>query len=97
MSYQAPHNPLQAHEADIARYRGKYAGGWQAVREARFRRQKEMGLVPADAALPAYPQNLPDWNSLTSGQRDLEDLRMSVYAAMVERMDIGHRARAEGT
>jgi arylsulfatase len=32
---------------------------------------------------------LPDWNSLTPAQRDLEDLRMSVYAAMVERMDHG--------
>ncbi|MEY3898806.1 MAG: Arylsulfatase [Verrucomicrobiota bacterium] len=89
LSYQAPHNPLQAPKADILKHRGKYLGGWQAVREARFRRQKEMGIVPADAVLPAYPENLPAWNSLTPEQRDLEDLRMAVYAAMVERMDQG--------
>jgi arylsulfatase A-like enzyme len=89
LSYQAPHNPLQAPKADILKYRGKYLDGWQAVREARFRRQKEMGIVPADAVLPAYPKNLPDWKSLTPEQRDLEDLRMAVYAAMVERMDQG--------
>ncbi len=89
LSYQAPHNPLQAPQAEILKHRGKYLGGWQAVREARFRRQQEMGIVPADAVLPAYPKNLPDWNSLTPEQRDLEDLRMAVYAAMVERMDQG--------
>lgn len=89
LSFQAPHNPLQAPKEDILKLRGKYAAGWQAVREARFKRQKEMGLVSANATLPDYPLNLPNWNSLTPEQRDLEDLRMSVYAAMVERMDTG--------
>lgn len=89
LSYQTPHNPLQAPKADILKQRGNYASGWQAVREARFRRQKEMGLFPADAVLPDFPKNLPDWTSLTPEQRDLEDLRMSTYAAMVERMDRG--------
>jgi len=89
MSYQAPHNPLQAPKTDILKHRGKYSGGWQAVREERFRHQKEMGIVPANATLPDYPKNLPQWESLTAEQRDLEDLRMSVYAAMVERMDLG--------
>ncbi|WP_442511977.1 arylsulfatase [Novipirellula sp. SH528] len=89
LSYQAPHNPLQAPRDDIMQYRGKYAAGWQAIREARFHRQKEMGLVAADAVLPSYPQNLPQWDSLSDEQRDLEDLRMSVFAAMVQRMDRG--------
>lgn len=89
LSYQAPHNPLQAPKADILKHRGNYLNGWQAVREARFKRQKELGIVPVDARLPDYPKNLPAWESLTPEQRDLEDLRMSVYAAMVERMDMG--------
>jgi len=89
LSFQAPHNPLQAPKADILKHRGNYTEGWQAVREARFKRQKEMGIVPADAKLPDYPKNLPVWESLSPAQRDLEDLRMSVYAAMIERMDHG--------
>lgn len=89
LSYQAPHNPLQAPKEDIMRHRGSYLSGWQALREARFKRQKGMGIVPAEAELPRHPENLPDWSSLTPEQRDLEDLRMSVYAAMVERMDLG--------
>lgn len=89
LSYQAPHNPLQAPPAAIKRHRGKYLVGWQAIREARFERQKAMGLVPSDAELPPYPQNLPPWDSLSDEQKDLEDLRMSVYAAMVEQVDQG--------
>lgn len=89
LSYQAPHNPLQAPKSDILRNRGKYLAGWQAVREARFRRQQEMGIVPVNAVLQDPPKNLPDWKSLTPAQRDLEDLRMAVYAAMIERMDHG--------
>ncbi len=89
LSYQTPHNPLQAPRADILKHRGRYAAGWKAVREARFRRQLELGLVPAGTTLPDFPKNLPNWDALTPEQRDLEDLRMSVYAAMVERMDLG--------
>lgn len=77
LSFQAPHNPLQAPKADILKHRGKYAGGWQAVREARFKRQMEMGIVPANAKLPDYPKNLPAWESLSPEQRDLEiDFRL---------------------
>ena len=89
LSYQAPHNPLQAPAEDIAKHRGTYQKGWQAVREARFRKQKELGLFPNDRKLPAHPQNLPAWDSLNPRQKDLEDLRIAVYAAMVERMDRG--------
>lgn len=89
LSFQAPHNPLQAPKTDILKHRGNYKEGWQAVREARFKRQKEIGIVPADAKLPDYPKNLPAWETLSPEQRDLEDLRMSVYAAMIERMDHG--------
>ena len=87
LAFQAPHNPLQVPQEDILANRGNYSDGWQSVREARFRRQQKSGLVPADAALPAYPANLPDWSSLSPAQQDLEDLRMAVYASMVERMD----------
>jgi arylsulfatase A-like enzyme len=89
LSFQAPHNPLQAPREDIMRHRGNYLAGWQAVRTARLQRQQALGLVPADARLPDYPKNLPAWESLTPAQHDLEDLRMAVYAAMIERMDRG--------
>jgi len=89
LSYQAPHNPLQAPREDIMKYRGKYLEGWQSVREARFQRQKELGIISPDAELPSYPENLPPWETLSPEQKDLEDLRMAVYTAMVERIDLG--------
>ena len=89
LSLQAPHNPLQAPKEDIMKYRGSYLKGWQAVREDRIKKQKALGLVNKDALLPSYPQNLPSWASLTTQQKDLEDLRMSVYAAMIDKLDKG--------
>ncbi|MGB5821111.1 MAG: arylsulfatase [Saonia sp.] len=89
LSYQSPHNPLQAPKEDIMKYRGTYLKGWQAIRDARIKNQIKLGIVKPGTPLPAFPQNLPPWESLTPAQKDLEDLRMSVYASMVERMDKG--------
>lgn len=41
----APHFPLHALPEDIALYRDKYLEGWEAMRETRHKRQKEMGLI----------------------------------------------------
>lgn len=41
----APHFPLHALPEDIARYRDKYLEGWDVLRERRFARQQEMGLL----------------------------------------------------
>ena len=41
----APHFPLHALPEDIAKYRDKYLDGWDKLREARFARQKQMGIT----------------------------------------------------
>lgn len=89
LSYQSPHNPLQASKEEIMKYRGTYLKGWQSIRDSRIKKQKKIGIIRPDVPIPEYPVNLPDWDTLTDAQKDLEDLRMSVYAAMVERMDKG--------
>ncbi len=45
VAFTAPHFPLQALPADIAKYRDNYLMGWDAMRAARFQRQKEMGIT----------------------------------------------------
>ena len=45
LAFIAPHFPLHVLPQDIAKYRDKYLAGWEVMREARFRRQKEMGLI----------------------------------------------------
>jgi arylsulfatase len=45
VAFIAPHFPLHALPEDIERYKDKYLGGWDEMREERFARQREMGLV----------------------------------------------------
>ena len=45
LAYTAPHFPLMALPEDIARYREKYKAGWDAIREERWQRTKQMGIA----------------------------------------------------
>ena len=87
LCHNAPHFPLQAPQEDIDRFRGKYRNGWQPLREARYQRQLEMGLVKADWPLSELPDDLPEWSELTDEKRDRFDHLMAIYAAVMERMD----------
>ncbi len=87
LAYTAPHWPLQAHEEDIAKYRGKYLAGWDKLREDRHRRQIELGLIDEKWPLSEKTEGIPDWGSLDEKTRDEMDLKMAVYAAMVDRVD----------
>lgn len=87
LAYTAPHASLQAPVEDIAKYRGKYLTGWNYIKQKRFNKVVEMGLVPPDTKLTPWPENLPDWNELSDAQKDMEDYRMATYAAMIDRMD----------
>ncbi len=45
VAFTVPHFPLQAPAEDVARYRDTYRTGWDAIREARWKRMKSMGIV----------------------------------------------------
>ncbi len=83
----AVHFPLQVPQADIDRYRGKYKVDWDTLREARHKRQIEMGLVDAKWPLTERPPGVPDWNTLSDEDKDRFDNIMAVYAAMIDRLD----------
>jgi arylsulfatase A-like enzyme len=89
LAYTAPHWPLHAWPADIAKYRGKYRVGWDEARAARYRRQLELGIIDPKWALSPRDGSVPAWADVPEAERDLWDLRMAVYAAMVDRMDQG--------
>ncbi|MFG0289398.1 MAG: sulfatase-like hydrolase/transferase, partial [Rhodopirellula sp. JB044] len=86
VTYTAPHYPLHAKPEDIAKYRGKYRemGGWPKLREQRWHRIQQLGLATEPWRLSEKDENSYDWE--TSNQ-DHEDLRMAVYAAMIDAMD----------
>ena len=83
--YTAPHYPLHAKPKDIEKYRGKYTLGWDALRTRRHERQLEMGLIDKDWTLPPREANVSDFES--APHKQWQDLRMAVYAAMIDSMD----------
>jgi arylsulfatase len=89
VAYTAPHWPLHAHEADIARYRGRFQAGWDTLSQQRYERLVEMGLIdPQWPRPPRDAQELP-WDQINPAYHDWFDERMAVYAAMIEQMDRG--------
>src|SRR5947209_6820432 len=89
LCYTAPHFPLHARPADIAKYVGRYRDGWDVLRERRFARQKELGVVPRDAKLSPRDPEAVAWADVPDKDRDEWDRRMAVYAAMIDCMDRG--------
>jgi len=88
VAHNAPHWPLQARAATIEKYRGKYrAAGWDQIRERRYNRLREQGVLPATSPLAPRPAALPAWNELSPEKQDLWDAWMAVYAAQIEEMD----------
>ncbi|MCH9022222.1 MAG: arylsulfatase, partial [Planctomycetes bacterium] len=85
VAYNAPHDPLQAWPDDIKKYRGKFMAGYETYRKARYKRQQEMGLI--DDSFPLSDPTYADWDSLSDEEKDKEDNRMAVYAAMIDRVD----------
>ncbi|MEM9325873.1 MAG: sulfatase-like hydrolase/transferase, partial [Bacteroidota bacterium] len=87
IAHQAPHWPLHAPDSAIAKYRGKYKMGWEALRHERYARMKEMGLTTYE--LSPLDGNTADWESLSEEQKDSMDLKMAIHAAMIDVMDAG--------
>ncbi len=84
VAYTAAHWPLHALEEDIAKYRGRYDGGYEPIRRARFERLKQMGLIAPNWELS--PQ-VGDWDTVE--HKEWEIRCMEVYAAQIDRMDQG--------
>ena len=85
LPYTAPHYPLHAWPEDIAKYKGKYMIGWDKLRQQRYKRVVEMGLIDKRHAMSPRDDGNPAW----ADAKDKEewDLKMAVYAAMIDRMD----------
>ncbi|WP_253183210.1 arylsulfatase [Sphingobium phenoxybenzoativorans] len=87
LAFTAPHWPLQAPRADIAKYKGRYDAGFDVLRAQRLKRQAELGLIdPAKAAhIPALRSG--GWDSLSAEDKRVAARDMEIYAAMVDRLD----------
>ena len=83
----ATHAPHHVPKEWADRYAGQFDDGWDAYRERVFARQKELGIMPADAELSRHDPDVPDWNSLPQDARRLAARMMEVYAGFLSHTD----------
>ncbi len=85
VAFTSPHFPLHARGEDVAKYRGRYRQGWDALRIKRLERMRSAGIINCDLS-PRTP-DVPAWDTLSESEKDAWDTRMAIHAAMVDRMD----------
>ena len=69
------------------KYKGKFDQGWDKLREEIFARQKQLGVIPADAELTARPQEIPAWDDMPDALKPVLARQMEVYAGYMEHTD----------
>ncbi len=84
VAYTAAHWPMHALSEDIKKYAGKFDGGYEPIRKARFEKSAKLGLIDPKQGMS---QQAGDWDKVTD--KKWEAAGMEVYAAMVDRMDQG--------
>ncbi len=86
VAFTSPHWPLHAREDVIKKYLKRYRTGWQALRQERYQRMIDMGLIDKQRwPLPAPESVVEDWD--TVDHKDWRIRNMAVYAAMIDHMD----------
>lgn len=85
VAYTAAHWPMHAKEKDIAKYKGRYAKGYEAVRKARYEKMLKEGVITAGSTTNwPLPPDMGEKEFWEWDQRNME-----VFAAMVDNMDQG--------
>ena len=85
VAFTAAHWPMHALEKDIAKYEGKYDAGYDSIRDARYRRMIELGLITKASTVNfAIPEDAKETEFWQWDKRNME-----VYAAMIDSMDQG--------
>ena len=89
LAYTAPHDPLQVVDEWLDRYAGAYDGGYPAMKAARTRRMKSMGLIPDDLEINPGSEHFERWEDLSDEERRSQSRKMEICAAMIEMVDEG--------
>jgi arylsulfatase A-like enzyme len=86
VNFIANHIPVQARDADIAAYAGRYNAGWAVLRKERRAAAIAKGVMPADVRTVTMNSS-GDWSKLSAQQRQQRAGAMAAYAAMGTAMD----------
>ncbi len=74
LAYTAPHFPIQAPAADIAKYKDRYKRGWDVMREEHYEREKKLGLVNCGLSLPEGQIHAPSGGPETPSKLSPDEL-----------------------
>ena len=83
----AMHAPHHVRKEWSDKYKGVFDEGWDVYRQRAFERQKEMGIIPADAELSRHDPDVPDWDKLSAEEKRLYAHMMEVFAGFLEHTD----------
>ncbi len=83
----ATHAPHHVRPEWSDKYKGRFDDGWDALRERTFARQKELGVIPADAELTERPEEIPAWEDMPDDLKPVLARQMEVYAGFLEHTD----------
>jgi arylsulfatase len=75
------HSPHQPTPEWIDKFKGKFDMGWNLMREQIFANQKRLGVIPADAKLTPWPDELAKWETLSADEKKLFTRQAEVFAA----------------
>ncbi len=92
----ATHAPHHVPKDWIAKFKGKFDGGWDKYREETFARQKQLGIIPQNTKLANRPADIKAWDALSADEKRLFARQMEVFAAFAAHTDyeIGRVVRA---
>ncbi len=83
----ATHAPHHVPQEWADRYAGQFDDGWDVQRELTFARQKELGVIPADAELTARHDEITAWEDMPDELKPVLARQMEVYAGFLEHTD----------
>ncbi len=83
----ATHAPHHVPKEWIEKYKGRFAGGWDKLREETYARQQEMGIIPAGTKLTPRPKEIPAWDDMNADQKRLFERQMEAFAGFAEQTD----------
>ncbi len=83
----ATHAPHHVPKAWAEKYRGRFDDGWDALRERIFARQKELGVIPAEAELTRRHAEIPAWADMPEALKPVLRRQMEIYAGFLEHTD----------
>ncbi|MEM8913158.1 MAG: sulfatase-like hydrolase/transferase [Planctomycetota bacterium] len=87
VAFNAPHTPLHAPRDSVEKYYDRYAAGWETLRQQRFERLRQLGLIDHRYVMSEPEAEVRRWDELSPATQKQESRRMAAYAGMLDRVD----------